>query len=225
MVDQNLIQSLGISDEEVEKQLSAALGGQLTDEAMESFIEEKTAHEVDSILTGHVVNVFGDDVIIEVGLKSEGTVSTHEFRNDEEIKPGMEVEVLLEAVESDSGLVVLSKRKADRIRGWERIVENNKEGDVVSGRVTRKIKGGLLVDISVPAFLPASQVDIRRPGDIGEYLGQQIEAKILKIDKDRRNIVISRRKLIEEQRSEAKQKLLAEIEEGQLRKGIVKNIA
>ncbi len=225
MVDYNLIQSLGISEEELEKQLAEALGENVTAETMEKIITDESTHQPGSIMTGRVVNIIGDDVVIEVGLKSEGSVSLSEFDDATKIKPGMAVEVLLEAVESDSGLVVLSKRKADRIRGWERILENNKEGDIVKGRVTRKIKGGLLVDISVPAFLPASQVDIRRPGDIGEYIGQEIEAKILKIDKDRRNIVISRRKLIEEQRATAKDRLMNEIAEGQIRKGVVKNLA
>jgi small subunit ribosomal protein S1 len=225
MVDRNLIQSLGISDEDVEKELSQALGADYTSEALGEMVQQKTTPQPGTILTGHVVNVLGNDVVIEVGLKSEGTVDLHEFGGASSVEPGMEVEVFLEAMESDTGLVELSKRKADRIRGWERIVANNKEGDVVSGTVTRKIKGGLLVDIGVPAFLPASQVDIRRPSDIGEYIGRQIEAKILKIDDDRRNIVVSRRRLIEERRNAAKEKLLTEIVEGERRKGVVKNIA
>ena len=105
------------------------------------------------------------------------------------------------------GTVQISKRKADRIRGWERIIENNQEGDVITGKVTRKIKGGLLVDIGVPVFLPASQVDIRRPGDIGEYIGQRRSApRSSRSIEVRRNIVISRRKLIEEERAEAAKK-------------------
>jgi len=225
MVDHSLIQSLGITDEEIERRLSEALGGELSQDLLGDMIQEKVSHKPGMILAGRVVNVIGNDVIIEVGLKSEGAIDIGEFEDRHSVEPGQEVEVFLEEVESDSGLVVLSKRKADRIRGWERILENNKEGDVIRGVVTRKIKGGLLVDIGVPAFLPASQVDIRRPGEIGEYIGRQIEAKILKIDQDRRNIVISRRKLIEEQRAEAKEKLLAEVEVDQIRKGIVKNIA
>ncbi|MCK4625300.1 MAG: S1 RNA-binding domain-containing protein, partial [Phycisphaerae bacterium] len=108
---------------------------------------------------------------------------------------------------------------------WERIISTKSEDDIVEGVVTRKIKGGLLVDIGVPVFLPASQVDIRRPFDIGEYVGKKVEAKILKIDQDARNIVVSRRKLIEERRAEAKDALFSEIEVGQIRKGVVKNIA
>jgi len=222
MVDYNLIESLGVGEEEVEQEMTAVEGGEV---ALDELMQEKPSPQPGQILTGHVVSIQGDDAIVEVGLKSEGAVPIQEFENREELKPGLEVEVFLDEVESESGLVVLSKRKADRIRGWERIVANNNEGDVVRGTVTRKIKGGLLVDIGVPAFLPASQVDIRRPSDVGEYIGKEIEAKILKIDQDRRNIVVSRRKLIEERRHEAKVKLLEEIEEGQVRKGVVKNIA
>jgi len=222
MVDRNLIRSLEISDDDIEQQLAGALGA---DFDLDEVIKETTTHETNTILQGRIVAILGDDVIVEVGLKSEGAVEISEFEDPDQIVIGGEVEVLLEEVESESGLVVLSKRKADRIRGWERILESNSEGDVVTGVVTRKIKGGLLVDIGVPAFLPASQVDIRRPGDIAEYIGREIESKILKIDEDRRNIVVSRRKLIEERREEAKKILLAEIETGQTRTGQVKNIA
>ncbi len=225
MVDRNLIQSLNISDEEVQAQLAEALGDGGEAEILNNIAETKGSHQPGQVLTGRVVDVIGNDVIIEVGLKSEGSVDINEFENRDSITPGMEVEVLLESVESESGLVELSKRKADRIRGWDRIVKNNKEGDTVTGTVMRKIKGGLLVDVGVPAFLPASQVDIRRPGDIGEYIGKEIQAVILKINEERRNIVVSRRKLIEDERSEAKEKLFSEIEKGQTRKGVVKNIA
>jgi len=225
MVDYNLIASLNVSDEDVEKELARAGGADLAGGALGAAIADRAAPQPGSILTGRVAGVAGNDVIVEVGLKSEGTVDINEFDDPAAVQVGTEVEVFLEAVESDTGLVELSKRKADRIRGWERIVQHNKEGDTVSGTVTRKIKGGLLVDIGVPAFLPASQVDIRRPSDIGELLGQEIEAKILKIDEERRNIVVSRRRLIEERRNEAKEKLLGELAEGQVRSGVVKNIA
>ncbi|HUU60590.1 MAG TPA: 30S ribosomal protein S1, partial [Phycisphaerae bacterium] len=225
MVDQNLIKSLGITEQQVRDELSQALGREFSAEMLGEIIDSKSSPQPGTVLRGRIVGRVGDDVVVEVGLKSEGTVHALEFDSPDEIKVGETIEVLLEEVESDGGLVVLSKRKADRIRGWERILETCKEGDVISGKVTRKIKGGLLVDIGVPAFLPASQVDIRRPGDVGEFIGRDIEAKILKIDQDRRNIVVSRRRLIEERREEAKDQLLAEIEEGQKRKGVVKNIA
>jgi len=226
MVDKNLIRSLGVTDEEVSGELAAALGSQDAAVGLEQVLKESSSQfQVGSILTGRIVTVAGNDVFVEVGLKSEGVVDLGEFSDPSEAEPGTEVEVYLEAVESASGLVVLSKRRADRIRAWEEIIATKTEGDVVTGTVSRKIKGGLLVDIGVPVFLPASQVDVRRPPDVGEYVGRQIDAKILKIDKDTRNIVVSRRKLIEEQRKAAKEKVLAEVEPGQLRKGVVKNIA
>jgi small subunit ribosomal protein S1 len=120
---------------------------------------------------------------------------------------------------------MLSYRKAKRQEEWERVIRKHKEGDVVAGAVTKKIKGGLLVNIGVNVFLPASQVDIRRPSDIGDYIGKEVRCKILKIDEARRNIVVSRRKLIEDERTEKKKKLLEEIAPGQVRKGVVKNIA
>src|SRR5208283_3190490 len=127
---------------------------------------------------------------------------------EDKIKPphvGDEIQVLLDAVEDESGAIVLSYRKAKRQKEWEDIISKHKEGDVVSGNVTRKIKGGLLVNIGVNVFLPASQVDIRRPPDIGDFIGKTIECKILKIDEARRNIVVSRRKLLEDQRTEMKE--------------------
>ncbi len=108
---------------------------------------------------------------------------------------------------------------------WRRIMDTTKEGDVVEGTAMRKIKGGLLVDIGVPVFLPASQVDVRRPGEIGEFIGRKVRAVILKIDLERRNIVISRRKLIEEERDSAKKRLMETLKEGDIVTGEVKNIA
>ncbi|MEK6798361.1 MAG: 30S ribosomal protein S1 [Planctomycetota bacterium] len=178
-----------------------------------------------TILKGRVVGRAGGDLVIDVGLKSEGLVPAEEWDDPDSVDVGDEVQVWLETVESDSGHIVVSKRKADRILNWQRIIDSKKEGDTVEGRVMRKIKGGLLVDIGYPVFLPASQVDIRRPGDISEYIGKSIGAKILKIDIERRNIVISRRKLIEEERSTAKDVLLSTLEVGQTRKGTVKNVA
>jgi small subunit ribosomal protein S1 len=174
---------------------------------------------------GKIVDIRNDEVVIDIGYKSEGIVAAHEFEDVTAYDIGDEVEVLLESVDEAGGAVVLSKRKADRIRGWERVVSEYGEGATVRGRVLKKIKGGLLVDIGVPVFLPASQVSIRRTNDIGEFIGKDVEARIIKIDTERMNIVISRRKLIEEQREEAKKNLLTEIQPGQIRTGVVKNIA
>jgi small subunit ribosomal protein S1 len=225
MVDRNIVSKLGLSEAELDQQVSEMF----TNKDGE-FLEEVLQAKVDSrlpgtILKGTIVAQIGNDVIVEVGLKSEGVVDAAEFEDPEEIAEGKEIEVLLEDVDPGGGLILLSKRKADRIRGWENIINTKKEGDVVTGRVIRRIKGGLLVGIGVPVFLPASQVDIRRPGDISRFIGKEVDCVILKIDVEGRNIVVSRRKLIEEERRTAKEKIMAEIEPGQLRKGVVKNIS
>jgi small subunit ribosomal protein S1 len=177
------------------------------------------------VVQGRIVDIRSDEVVVDIGYKSEGIVPASEFRNISEVDVGDKVDVLLESVDEGGGGVVLSKRKADRIKGWERVIQTYGEGDAVRGHVVKKIKGGLLVDVGVPVFLPASQVSIRRTNDISEFIGKDIEARIIKIDPERMNIVISRRKLIEEQREEAKKRLLAEIKPGQVRVGVVKNIA
>ncbi|MGH2272294.1 30S ribosomal protein S1 [Anaerohalosphaeraceae bacterium U12dextr] len=224
MVDRNLISKLGITDDQLEQQL-----GELYTTEHQQMLEKALDKKVEAlvpgtIVKGKIVGMAGNDVVIELGLKSEGLIETTEFDSPDEIVVGKEIEVLLEEVDAENGLV-LSKRKADRIRGWEHITTTKKEGDVVKGIVSRRIKGGLLVDIGVPVFLPASQVDIRKPGDISRFIGTEIECKILKIDTENHNIVVSRRKLIEEDRQASKEKLLREIEVGQIRKGIVKNVA
>jgi small subunit ribosomal protein S1 len=225
MVDKNIISRLGLTEEKLDQQVNELFTQQDT-QYLESVLQKKVDSRLPgTILTGHIVSRIGDDVIIEVGLKSEGLLDASEFESPDEIEPGREIEVLLEDTDSESGLILLSKRKADYIRGWERILTTKKEGDFVSGKVVRRIKGGLLVDIGVPVFLPASQVDIRKPGDISRFIGKEVQCKILKIDEESRNIVVSRRKLIEEERRASKERVLSEIEAGQLRKGIVKNIA
>ncbi|MEM1422852.1 MAG: S1 RNA-binding domain-containing protein, partial [Planctomycetota bacterium] len=226
MIDEVLIRSLGVLDDEAERLISDALGTDVAEGEMEGLLATGAMQELgdDNIITGTIIGMAGDSVVVDVGLKSEGLIDKDEFEG-EEIANGKEVQVLLESLEDDQGLVKVSKRKADRIINWKRIIATTHEGDVISGMVTRKIKGGLLVDIGVQVFLPASQVDIRRPSDIGEYVGREIRAEILKIDEQRRNIVISRRKLIETEREEAKKRLLGRVNEGDLVKGEVKNIA
>ena len=193
---------------------------------LEGAYDASTADFVtNKVVRGRIVDIRNDEVVVDIGYKSEGRISMGEFADATEFDVGDSIEVLLESVDDTGGGVVLSKRKADRIRGWQRIIESHKEGDTVRGRVLKKIKGGLLVDIGVPVFLPASQVSIRRTNDIGEFIGKDIEARIIKIDEPRMNIVISRRKLIEEQREELKKQLLSDIQPGQIRQGVVKNIA
>jgi small subunit ribosomal protein S1 len=226
MLKSKITREYGLSETEIDKEVAAVLGQSAEQgEGLKQLYEESMkAFETGSVVAGRVVRVVGSDAIIDVGFKSEGSVPLEEF-DGAEVKVGQPVDVLLEAVEDETGLVILSKRKADRIKGWERVLTQYHEGDVVKGRVSRKIKGGLLVDIGVPVFLPASQVDIRRPADVSMYIGQEISCKILKIDPERRNIVVSRRRLIEEEREQAKQRLLSEMRVGQMRDGVVKNIA
>ena len=164
---------------------------------MDVLLGDGQGFEVGGIVSGRVVEIVGDQVVVDVGYKSEGLVPLNEWEDEPPPKPGDEVEVLLEGMEDETGEIVLSRKKAHRMRAWEMVISRYHEGDVVKGKVTRKIKGGLLVDIGVNVFLPASQVDIRRPSDIADYIDQEIECMILKIDESRRNIVVSRRKLIE----------------------------
>jgi small subunit ribosomal protein S1 len=225
MVNRNLLRQFDVADD-IEQQIESSF-----DQDLQNWLQgQNTNYEVNKIVEGTVLDIRGDDVMIDIGYKSEGVIKIDEWREEgsDQVappKPGDKVQVLLETVEDENGVISLSYRKAKRQKEWEAILAKHKEGDVVSGVVTRKIKGGLLVNIGVNVFLPASQVDIRRPPDIGDYLNKTIECKILKIDEARRNIVVSRRKLIEDNRQRIKEKLLAEIQPGQVRKGVVKNIA
>src|ERR1700677_902305 len=225
MVDYNLINSLGNLDADVDAAVATALGDAANDLAKLVAGDEVQDFTPGAILKGKVSSTVGDDFVVELGLKSEGVLERSEFDEPENVKVGDEVRVLLEDVEGDTGLVKISKRKADRIINWETIMQSKKEGSPASGKVTKKIKGGLLVDIGVPVFLPASQVDIRRPGEISDWIGRTIDAVILKTDEERRNIVISRRKMIEQQREELKRRTMDGLTIGEVRKGTVKNIA
>jgi small subunit ribosomal protein S1 len=221
MVDRNLLREFDVNEDE----LTALVTGEDGATTLEQFLGEGQMFEIGRIVSGKVVEIVGDQVVVDVGYKSEGLVQLNEWEDEPPPKQGDTVEVLLEGMEDETGEIVLSRRKAHRMRAWEMVISRYHEGDVVKGRVTRKIKGGLLVDIGVNVFLPASQVDIRRPSDIADYIDQEIECMILKIDESRRNIVVSRRKLIEITRETQKKQLLEEIAVNQVRKGTVKNIA
>ena len=227
MVNRNLIHKLDIEEQEWETQLEEALNG-IPPEEMEWGGEEVVANK---IVEGKIVRIENDHVIVDVGYKSEGSIPITEWEEgDDPPQVGELVKVLIEELEDgmtpeENRMIQLSKRKAAKIEAWDRMMEKIKEGDVVRGFVLKKIKGGLLVDIGVHVFLPASQVDVRRPGDIGEFLEKPIECVVLKIDETRRNIVVSRRALIEHERAMKKTQLLNELQEGEIRKGTIKNIA
>ena len=225
MVDYNLIHSLGDMDADVDAAVATALGDAAGD--IEKLVSGEGVQDIsdNKIIKGRISGTNGDDFVVELGLKSEGILERGEFDEPENVKVGDIIQVLVEEVDDENDTVRISKRKADRIINWEAIMKSKKEGDPVAGKVTKKIKGGLLVDIGVPVFLPASQIDIRRPGEISDWIGRTIDAVILKIDEERRNIVISRRKMIEQQREEMKKKTFESLEIGQVIKGVVKNIA
>ncbi len=234
MVNRNLLHSLDLSEDQWEKEWDAAAEG-LEEEEFENLLIESEEEEIlpNRIVEGKILRVDGEMVVVDVGYKCEGTLPRNEWEEHEEPpQPGQVIMVLVEDIEDADGryqeasdMLLLSKRKAEKIIVWENLLKNINEGDVVTGAVTRKIKGGLLVDIGVNVFLPASQVDIRRPADIGDYIGRTIQCIVLKIDDTRRNIVVSRRALIESEREEKKKQLLKTLEIGQVRRGIVKNIA
>jgi small subunit ribosomal protein S1 len=179
---------------------------------------------VGQILEGRVASVSKDFVIVDVGLKSEGLIDKAEFAEGETVAPGDMIEVYLDQAEGEDGQIVLSREKARKFRQWEHIVHNCQEGSIVKGKVLRKVKGGLMVDIGMEAFLPGSQIDNKRIKNLDDFLGKSYDFKILKINIERKNIVVSRRELLEEERVSRKAELLEHIEQGVLRKGVVKNI-
>ncbi len=179
---------------------------------------------VGQVLHGRVVELTKDFVIVDVGLKSEGLIPMSEFMHPKELELGQEIEVFLDQAEGENGQIVLSHEKARRLRQWEHIIHHCEEGSIVTGKVLRKVKGGLMVDIGMEAFLPGSQIDNKRIKSLDEYVGKEFEFKILKINKDRKNVVVSRREILEEERQSKKVELLEHIEQGSVRKGIVKNI-
>ena len=233
MVNQNLIHSL--EDDEIERQLGSAFS-EYEDIDLGDILFPPEAqsqnYSIDSMVKGTIVRIDNDHVIVDVGFKSEATIPSNEWTEEDPPEVGQVIDVLIEDLEDaqgraddPSGLIAVSKKRADQRKIWDDVISKITEGDIVTGKCQRKIKGGLLVDIGVSVFLPASQVDIRRPGDIGDYIDRVVQCEVLKIDDVRKNIVVSRRSLIEKERTYAQQKLMADLEKGQVRKGVVKNIA
>jgi small subunit ribosomal protein S1 len=162
------------------------------------------------------------EFLVDIGFKSEGSVPMHELEDLPEIKVGQELDVLIERLEDRDGMVVLSHEKAEFKKNWARILSICEEGGTIQGKVKAVVKGGLLVNIGVEAFLPASQVDVSPPRNLQSYVGQTYEFKVVKLNQERQNIVLSRRELIEQERRERRTKLLAEMLPGDIRKGTVK---
>ncbi len=177
-----------------------------------------------AIVNGTISEIRENDVIVDIGSKAEGAISANEFADVGELQIGSQIEVYIERLEDRDGSPVLSYDKAEQKKNWEDILAKCQEGSVVSGQVKSKVKGGLIVYIGVDSFLPASQIDIQPPKNLDQYIGQTYDFKVLKINTERHNIVVSRRELIEEQRQVKRNKVLTEINPGDLRQGVVKNI-
>ena len=196
----------------------------MSNSELEALIDSKLpTFRKGDIVNGTILEIRPQVVLVDIGYKSEGVISISEFE-DEEIEVGDQIEVLLESLENDEGLVVLSKEKAAHKQNWDKIVAVYKEGGLVKGKVKSVVKGGLMVNVGVEAFLPGSQVDIIPPKDLNEFVGNVYEFKIVKVNDDRKNIVLSRREVIEAERSEQRQRFLETVQVGDRVKGTVKNI-
>mgnify|MGYP002045936969 FL=1 len=177
-----------------------------------------------SVISGTIMEIRPTEVVIDFKGKAEGTIPAHEFLDLSELEIGSDIEVFLERLEDRFGNPQLSFDKAEQKKNWEKIVNTCEEGSVITGRVRSKVKGGLVVNIGVDAFLPSSQVDIQAPKNLDQFVGQTFDFKVVKINRERKNIVVSRRELIEERRQDKKREILSKIIPGETRRGMVKNI-
>jgi small subunit ribosomal protein S1 len=200
-----------------------------TDEARNALLAQYEttlgSYKEGSIVKGRVIRVTDNDVFVDIHFKSEGVISKSEFRDESELVPGTEIEVYLDQVENQEGQVILSKQRADFMRVWERIREAFEREELVAGTITRRIKGGVVVDLfGIEAFLPGSQIDLRQVPDLDSLLGQKMDFKVIKVNKLRRNIVVSRRVVLEQERSKMRDEIIDTLEKAQVRDGVVKNI-
>jgi small subunit ribosomal protein S1 len=191
---------------------------------MEEALRQSPRFAAGEIVKGTVIEVRPKEVLVDIGYKSEGVVSGAEFDDIKAVKVGDLVEVLIEKLEDREGMVILSKEKAEFKQNWEKILTICNEGGTITGKVKAVVKGGLIVNVGVEAFLPASQIDIIPPKNLNVFVGNNYEFKVVKINQDRQNIVLSRRELIEQERAGRRQKLLTEMVPGDVIKGVVKNL-
>ena len=192
---------------------------------MESLYENTFGNVAEGeILKGKIVKISNADVLVDIGFKSEGVIPIKEFDNKSEAKIGDEINVLVEKIEDQRGCIILSKRKAEQLKGWEQVSQSFEKGEVIEGIVGKQIKGGFDVDIGVKAFLPFSQVQSHLLSESNQLTGQKLPLRVISLDKSKRNIIVSHRIIKEEAERKARDKLLAELEVGQLRRGKVKSI-
>jgi len=190
----------------------------------EAMKQSATRFAQGEIVKGTVIELRPKEVLVDIGYKSEGIIPLNEFLDAASLKVGDEVDVLIEKLENKEGTVVLSHEKAEFKKNWDNILSICNEGGIIKGKVTSIVKGGLVVNVGVEAFLPASQIDVVTPKNLAQFVGNSYEFKVVKINQERQNIVLSRRELIEAERNDKRSKLLAEMVPGDIRKGTVKNI-
>jgi len=203
--------------------MQAPVEAELDPEVLALIEDSFQAHRENSIVHGRIIEIRNRVVVVDIGAKSEGIIPVSEFE-DEEFAVGDEVEVLLEKLENDEGMIVLSKEKAAHKQNWDKIVKVYEDGGLVKGKIKSVVKGGLMVNVGVEAFLPGSQIDIIPPKDLNEYLGKVFEFKIVKVNDLRKNIVLSRREVIEAERAEQRAEFLDSVKIGDKVEGLVKNI-
>lgn len=195
------------------------------EETFESLLQKQfQILKPDTIVHGKILEIKSEHVIVDIGYKSEGIIPIEDFKDISQYQSGEEIDVLLENLEDDNGMVVLSKSKADKIQSWEKTVAACEEGKIVHGRVYKRVKGGLMVDVGMDAFLPASQIDVKNPKNLDSYLGHSFDFKVLKINYERKNIVLSRRSILEEEKKRDKSKFFEKASIGDVIDGVVKNI-
>lgn len=219
----SLLRKFDLDPEELERLIADSLSGTEDSHPEQSYRKSIKEVQTDRTRPGTVMHMAAEGATVNLGGVAKGFLPRREFDESAELNVGDTVFVKLDSIDA-LGIWRLSNPRANRVRAWERFISTHVEGDTVQGRVTRKIKGGLLVDVGIQAFLPDSQVAVRRSVNSADFIGQEIECRLLKIDPSRMNVVLSRRKVLEEKRARQKEQLLAEIAEGEVRKGIVKNI-
>jgi small subunit ribosomal protein S1 len=193
--------------------------------SLEQYKESLEGIEEGKVVKGKILKISEKEVFVDVNFKSEGILPIHEFKDVASYKVGDEIEVFLEQVEDSEGQLILSKSRADFLRVWDRIYKSFESQEIVEGTILRRIKGGVVVDLfGVDAFLPGSQIDLRQIPDMDSLIGKSFKFRVIKLNKARRNIVVSRRVILEEDRNQQREKILAELEKAQIREGTVKNI-
>lgn len=203
-------------------------GGEDFDALLQEAFEKEKRLKEGEVVPGRVLKVLDEHVLIDINFKAEGIVDINEFEKDEkgerQVAPGDELLVYIESLDGSEGYIQLSKNQADRLKVWDEVAEVYERGDIIEGRVIDKVRGGLVVDIGVKAFLPGSQIGLVPSKDLDAFVNQNIRCKIIKFNKRRGNVVLSRRSVLEDERSQLKEVTLSNIEEGQIVDGIIKNV-